>query len=407
MEHLGKLSCNPREEVWISLQEEQGRGLLELQVYGSPGAGKGPALPRGDAIHVPINQLPKLLQLLAQVRELCVSRGYLYEPGPAVATTMERGEPVALPVGGRSAMGRREPRVPVGLPIECRLRDSERFWPLPPVIGELRDISLHGAQMWLPRALPRFEQVDITGTMGRAPFHACAKIVSVAVGTTQEPARQTHRHGLQWVVMEPETRELLARLLTAGSAEAKPRSPAPHPAPPGEPDRAGPGQDVFLSSRDEAEAPEEAASPGKVKVTKRTPRAASGERRRTPRVVLSQAVPMWARAGGDREIRLLDLSPTGARIEHRSPLRPGTLCALGFPAAATPMVLLARVVRSEDLGEVPTPTGSRQRRYATGISFAKVTPEQQAVLRRIVEWLALGGSAEGILTLVRRRPNAR
>jgi hypothetical protein len=111
--------------------------------------------------------------------------------------------------------------------------------------------------------------------------------------------------------------------------------------------------------------------------------------------------------GEAREVWLLDLSLTGARIEHRAPLRPGTSCALGFPAALSPLVLAARVVHSVVLGDAPGPRGTRQRRYATGLTFVDVTPEQQAVLKRIVEWLALGGSAEGILTVSNGLPRGR
>ncbi|MBI2455525.1 MAG: PilZ domain-containing protein, partial [candidate division NC10 bacterium] len=79
------------------------------------------------------------------------------------------------------------------------------------------------------------------------------------------------------------------------------------------------------------------------------------ERRRATRVVVSGRLGGRARAILD--VRILDLSLTGARIEHLSPLRPGSPCAFELPTAIGSLVLSARVVRSTVIGNEPTPDG--------------------------------------------------
>ena len=133
--------------------------------------------------------------------------------------------------------------------------------------------------------------------------------------------------------------------------------------------------------------------------TKATRMTASNERRRAPRVVMPQPTPVRARARGTLEVRLLDLSLSGARIEHLGLLRPGASCELEFPAALSPLILSGRVVRSAVVGDEQGPASDRQLRYETGLAFVDVTPDQQAVLTRILEWIALGGTTEGLLTM--------
>jgi hypothetical protein len=407
MEHLGKVICSPLGEIWVSLQEVRGGAQLELRMHGTSSAGKPSSLSGIDAIRLPVDQLPHLLQVLTQVREVCINRGHLYEPGAATTVTMEQGTPVALPLAHRTAPGRRDPRVSLELPVECRLVDPERFWPSPPVAGELRDISLRGAQIWLPRRLPRFRQVDISTMVDGTSFQARATIVSVELETKREPATGLHRHGLQWAAVEPKARELLTAVLAKRAAGGRTASAAHRPQPAHEPGPPVSRQDHNPPTLDAPEGPGGVTHQGQAKAADGMPPPVIGDRRRAPRIALPQPVTVRARVGEAREVWLLDLSLTGARIEHRAPLRPGTACALGFPAAFSPLVLDARVVHSVVLGAVPGPGGTRQRHYATGLTFVDVTPEQQAVLNRIVEWLALGGSAEGILTVSSRLPDKR
>ncbi len=115
------------------------------------------------------------------------------------------------------------------------------------------------------------------------------------------------------------------------------------------------------------------------------------------RMALSEPLPLRARA--TLEVRLLDLSPGGARIEHYSLLRPGAPCALEFPAPRAPLILTAQVVRSAIAGVEEDPTGGRLLRYESGLAFVNVTPEQQTALTLLLERLGSGGGMAGFVTI--------
>ena len=88
-------------------------------------------------------------------------------------------------------------------------------------------------------------------------------------------------------------------------------------------------------------------------------------------------------------IRLIDLSATGARLEHANMLRPGYLCLLEFPHHLAALALTARVVRTAEVGgaeqqDAVPPT----RRYESGVVFTRVSPEQQIALEGVLERLA-------------------
>ncbi len=87
------------------------------------------------------------------------------------------------------------------------------------------------------------------------------------------------------------------------------------------------------------------------------------------------------------EARLLDLSTSGARIEHFNVLRPGFTCTLEFPAALGPLVLPVRVARSTVVGTDSGSAGERLLRYESGVMFVGLTPEQQRGLDEILSHL--------------------
>jgi len=111
----------------------------------------------------------------------------------------------------------------------------------------------------------------------------------------------------------------------------------------------------------------------------------TAERRKAARVILSAHV--HGRVLGGEEVRLLDLSPTGVRIEHIEHLRPGTSCTLTFPLPRGPLRLSARVVWSQVRGGEMTPEGERRLHYQSGLSFVNVLRDQQADLAHAVESL--------------------
>ena len=119
------------------------------------------------------------------------------------------------------------------------------------------------------------------------------------------------------------------------------------------------------------------------------------ERRGTPRLPITANV--GARARATLEVRLVDLSVRGARIEHVDLLRPGSACAFQFPPAIGSLVLSARVIHSTVVGSTQNTDGERHLRYQTGLQFVGVTPDQRSVLESIVERLTPGGGVEVLL----------
>lgn len=101
-----------------------------------------------------------------------------------------------------------------------------------------------------------------------------------------------------------------------------------------------------------------------------------------------------ARARATLEVRLVDLSVSGARIEHGELLRPGSACAFQFPPSIGSLVISARVIHSTVVGSMQNADGERQLRYQTGLQFVGVTPEQRSALEGIVERLTPGGGVE-------------
>ena len=91
------------------------------------------------------------------------------------------------------------------------------------------------------------------------------------------------------------------------------------------------------------------------------------------------------------EVRFLDLSLTGARIEHVSWLQPGSACTLEFPPTLGSLVLPGRVIHSAVVGSEVDKAGYRLLRYRSGLAFTDVTAEQEAVLVDVLEKLAAAG----------------
>ncbi len=116
------------------------------------------------------------------------------------------------------------------------------------------------------------------------------------------------------------------------------------------------------------------------------------KQRRTPRF----AVPgrLTLRARGTREVRLLDLSIGGARIEHLDILRPGSPCVLEFPPTLGVPPVSAQVAWSRVLGTEPSPDAKWPARYQSGLTFVGVTTRQWAALARSLERYAQGGLEE-------------
>lgn len=80
-----------------------------------------------------------------------------------------------------------------------------------------------------------------------------------------------------------------------------------------------------------------------------------------------------ARVRDLREIRLLDFSPTGARIEHLDLLRPGAPCALDLPPRGGALGLPAQVVWCTVVGRQRKFEGESYPVSRSGLRFRTLT----------------------------------
>jgi len=99
---------------------------------------------------------------------------------------------------------------------------------------------------------------------------------------------------------------------------------------------------------------------------------------------------LGVRASATLEVRLVDLSATGARIEHDHPLTPGVACTFQFPPTLGSLVLTARVVHSMVFTSEKGEMGDGVARYQSGLFFVDVTADQQAALAAILKRLSPG-----------------
>jgi hypothetical protein len=114
------------------------------------------------------------------------------------------------------------------------------------------------------------------------------------------------------------------------------------------------------------------------------------EKRAAPRSVLPSHPTAWTQEG--LAVRLLDLSLTGARIEHLGLLRLGLPGSLELPAALGFLVLPTQVVWCAVTGAEARPGGDRSLRARSGLKFAVLTEYQQTVLARALQELTVGGA---------------
>lgn len=102
------------------------------------------------------------------------------------------------------------------------------------------------------------------------------------------------------------------------------------------------------------------------------------ERRATPRAALRDQPAVRVQEG--REVRLLDLSRDGARIEHLDLFRPGVSCPLELPPPFASLSLPARVVWCSVIGRKRRSGGEFHLVSRSGLRFGKLTTAQDAAL---------------------------
>jgi len=102
------------------------------------------------------------------------------------------------------------------------------------------------------------------------------------------------------------------------------------------------------------------------------------ERRAAPRATLPDQPAVRVREV--REVRLLDLSRDGARIEHLDLFRPGTAFPLELPSPFGSLTVPAKVVWCSVIGRKSRLGGESHLVSRSGLRFAKLTAAQDAAL---------------------------
>jgi len=114
------------------------------------------------------------------------------------------------------------------------------------------------------------------------------------------------------------------------------------------------------------------------------------EQRKAARISIAGGLSGRAKATVD--IHILDLSLSGAQIEHSAQLPPGSPCTIELPQAGNPLFLPAQVVWSVLVGAQQIQGGERILRYCSGLSFLALTTDQQRALAGLLEDLSTESS---------------
>ncbi len=108
----------------------------------------------------------------------------------------------------------------------------------------------------------------------------------------------------------------------------------------------------------------------------------SGRKRRYARLTLSE--PMVDQVTASHDVTILDLSKGGARVEHTMMLRPGSACHLRLPIRTRSVMVVCNVVWSKAVGFSDASQGGGVL-YQSGLEFARLTMETQAILTAFLE----------------------
>ncbi len=99
------------------------------------------------------------------------------------------------------------------------------------------------------------------------------------------------------------------------------------------------------------------------------PRTSANERRRAARVRMRLKSPAQLQL---MEVSLIDISLSGALVEHTDPVRPGEIYRLSFAVDGQRVQVLARAVRAFASHRVTVAGGERKVIYRTGMEFVGV-----------------------------------
>jgi len=210
-EPLGQMALNPLEDLKIFLMKIRGELHVALRIYARAAPDSASGLPGGRSLVLPVRSLPEILRAMTEITEALIKRDLISVPE---TRGVEPWQSTTAPVAGPPARtdSRQNPRVHVKIPVECRLLDPATFWPGKWVAGEITNLSVGGAQVWLDERFPRFRQVEVFGEVEGTVLRGRAEIVGADLMRTA-PKNGRHRHSFRWVSMDTFAQSALSRLV--------------------------------------------------------------------------------------------------------------------------------------------------------------------------------------------------
>lgn len=133
---------------------------------------------------------------------------------------------------------------------------------------------------------------------------------------------------------------------------------------------------------------------GKARVAMLAPQTASEpgtDRRRAPRVRMEEGTPAQLQLN---EVYLLDVSLSGALVEHTQPVSPGDVYRLSFSLEGKEVKVLARAVREFTSHRVRRVGGERGIVYRTGMEFVGLEKGASALISAYVDRLVRRAAEE-------------
>ena len=209
---LGRISRTKLEDICVSIRDVQGTPHVDLRVYRRSARLGGDGVAGMEGITVPLRLLPELLRVLDESQDrlfqemLKHPRSHANATKPEVDETVEHHNPNNAAAPRRLLGDRRGCRVVLKVPVECR------HWPAVDshaARGETEDVSVGGAQVWLPERFPLLSPVAVSMQIAGLPFQVLAEIVSVGL-------RQTHgryRHSLRWLGLNAQAKAALSQVI--------------------------------------------------------------------------------------------------------------------------------------------------------------------------------------------------
>jgi DNA-binding response OmpR family regulator len=133
---------------------------------------------------------------------------------------------------------------------------------------------------------------------------------------------------------------------------------------------------------------------GKARVAKRPPPPPpepGSDRRRAPRARIEEGSPAQLQL---KDVCLLDISLSGALVEHSEPVNPGEIYRLSFSVEGKEVQVLARAIRAFASHRVTVSGGGRRVMYRTGMEFVGIEKGASELIAAYVESLMRQGPGE-------------